>query len=183
MYKRQVWDIGGGQELWQAQAHSPGSCGVVFRPDGKTVTSSSKGDTKVKDWSVADGDPVMAYTHDDASAVLSLAYSPDGSILAVGTDVGADLWTPKKGNRKGAHLRSLDTAGNAVTDVSFGRGGRVLAGGDQHGTLRLWSPDGAILAAYAEHDGAISSLAFTPDGDFVVSASGTRVSWRRWAGA
>ena len=75
-------------------------------------------------------------------SVRSLAFSPDGSALAVGRVV--DEYGPKAGIVRlwdpvtGAHLRTLEGHTDDVNSVAFSPDGNTLASGSYDGTVLLW---------------------------------------------
>lgn len=114
------------------------------------------------------------------SKVSSVAFSPDGRILATGgLDGSVQLWDtadPAKPRRL-SRLATAATRGG-VFSVAFSPNGDILASGDYNGTIQLWDttspahsrPLPATLAVDTSGTPA-SSVAFTPDSRTLATGS------------
>ncbi|WP_092607059.1 DUF4082 domain-containing protein, partial [Raineyella antarctica] len=103
-----------------------------------------------------------------APPVNAMAYSPDGKLLAVGTqDSRVLLYDPSSG----ALLRTLDSASTQpVTSLAFDPQGQVLAVGSRDSTITLWNPaTGEQSRVLTGHEAAVRAVAFSPDGRTLVS--------------
>jgi len=116
-------------------------------------------------------------------AMTSLAYSADGTMLAVGSsDYAVRLWDSSGSTL----LRSVEGTGNErhtamIWTVSFSPDGKLLATGSADQSIRLWSvDDGSLVRTLKGHFGKVSSVAFSPDGETLASASWDRTVqlWR-----
>lgn len=106
------------------------------------------------------------------TSVYSLAFSPDGSRLAVGELANTvRLWEVATGNE----VATLDVGGapnGFVWAVAFSPDGKFLASGESDGRVTLW--DAATLQAsrtLPPHADAVTTLAFSPDGHWLASGS------------
>jgi WD40 repeat protein len=99
-------------------------------------------------------------------AVASLAFSPDGDLLAAGSTGGAVRVWETRGWQELPRLRSADV----VLTVAFSPDGRRLAvtSGKE---LCLWDPrTGRPLRTLRGHTDFVITLAFSPDGRWLASA-------------
>jgi WD40 repeat protein len=102
-----------------------------------------------------------------------LAFSKDGRLLAAGKDFGRVVVFDVS-NRK--FLTALDTGQGIVTAVAISPDGQMLATGGQgdNFSLKLWHiPDGKLVRTYSFFGGYLHTIAFSPDGTWMVGADNT----------
>ncbi|MFJ7270291.1 DNA-binding protein [Streptomyces sp. NPDC099050] len=152
-----------------AASRSARSAPVTVRPDGRLLATSST------TYDIPTGRRTERGHAVEPGGVL--AYSPDGSRLAVGDTTGAvTLWDGRAERRLATLPAGSDAVGSdsvkAVTALAFSPDGRTLAVAAASGTLRLWDADsGRPLGSPLPTPGdGIVAIAFSPDGHTLHSA-------------
>ena len=162
--------------LFTGEAAGIGS--ITFSPDGEMLASVS-GKT-IRLWNFVTGEYKQTLTG-NRWGIRSIAFSPDGRTLASG---GGDrfrdeihLWDVVTGEHKDMFRGHR----NMVNSVAFSPDGQTLASGSSlvisHGspqgdTIRLWDVvTGEHKGALTGHTREVMSVAFSPDGSTLASAS------------
>jgi WD40 repeat protein len=166
----QVWDVERQVRLAVMRGHAGKVTSIAFAPDGVRLASSSDDGTG-RVWDAATGQPLALIPSLDA--IEWLAFSRDGSRLALGGAGGASVWDARNDVR-----RAVLDLGQPVSSVAVrGDGGEVVACGAQ-GAVRAWSTrDGSSLLAIAGSVKCVASV--TPDGSLVITGddNGHAQSW------
>jgi WD40 repeat protein len=126
--------------------------------------SPSKGRTKTAGRKTARPGAATVSTGSD---LHSLAYSPDGDLLACGEDSWVRLWHAANGEPAAA----LREPGGAVASLAFSADGKLLAAGTAGGTVSVWNvaTSQPLLRSAGGHGGPVLCLAFNPAGTQLVS--------------
>ena len=151
-----LWDVATGRQLGPTVTGSPGFAwnirSLAFSPDGKTLATGQCSGANVEGtcdkglillWDLADPDQPRMRLEGHVSAVTSLAFSPDGKLLASGNG-GAIYWGPSytvvlwevaTGRALDpplqGHVRSIKT-------LAFSPDGASLVSGSDDHTIRVW---------------------------------------------
>ncbi len=164
---------------------------VTFSPNGKTLAAGT-GEGAVWLWRM-DGmlinelEVPISEPHGptpgpqrSVNSVWSVAFSPDGTILAAGAGDGT-VWLWQVSDSSAELQGPLEGHEGRVLDVVFSMDGSVLASGSEDNTVRLWSVSaGKSLNKLNGHTADVTSVAFSPDGQTLASGSldGTVRLWR-----
>jgi WD40 repeat protein len=160
-------------EMSTEKYHSVGS--VAFSPDGRFLLAISNcGPTRL--WNAATGE-VIRTIHAQSCMDTAGAFSPDSSLMLIGTDNGAQLWNVSSGQ----NIRSFLGRTTMVMSVAFSPNGRHVLIGSFDGTARLWDTEtGRQIRSFSDQHGPLWSVAFSPDGRSVVTGGTGVLPVRLW---
>jgi WD40 repeat protein len=157
---------------------------IHFSSDRTVIFSGSSGDGIIESWRVSDG-ALLRTIETHQSEIHSMAFSPDGTMLAFGTKTAVILWRVSDGT----YLRKweIDQWEIEIVSIAFSPDGTTLITGGWWGGVKLWRVlDGTQLYELkGELMGSVYRVAFSPDGQFVAAGSigGIVNLWRAADGA
>ena len=168
-----LYDAQTEQEIDLLTDHVRGIRSCMYSPDG-TILAGGGMDGTILLWDVSTRQLITTFKgHESWRRVITLAFSPDGRILASSADYEevVQLWDVATAQH---HVTFIGhTAG--VTAVAFSPDGKTLASSSRDGTIRLWDvatgEDDAILVGPE-----VLTLAFSSDGRTLASGDrGNRI--------
>jgi WD40 repeat protein len=112
---------------------------------------------------------LIASIQTHSNRVNAVAFSPDGQLMASGSDdrtVSVSLVRSKE------RLFRLDAHNDAVTGVAFSPDGKILASASLDKTVIFWRvSNGTLIRRLDKQAGSLSGLSFSPDGKYLAIAS------------
>lgn len=188
-----IWETPSAKQPWQCTrtllGHSNLVSAVAISQDGKIFASGSY-DNTIKLWQLSTGQALftlrghtkfvrcLAISPDrnflvkGNSGFLSLAFSPDGRMLATGGfDRAIKLWDLETGRE----INTLIGHTDRVSAVTFSPDGKTLISGSWDKTIKLWQIDkGQEICTLKGHSDEVMSVAISPDGKIIISGSADR---------
>lgn len=160
-----VWDASAGRQLAELR-HGQGVNMAVFSPDDqRIVTASNDGTARV--WDASAGYQ-LAELAGHTEAVTSVAFSPDGRRIVTGSDdKTARLWEDN------GSVVVLDGPTKGLNAVAFSPDGKLVAAASNDWKGYVWDvATGQLAAQLIGHTGPLQTLAFSPNGESIVTTSG-----------
>jgi WD40 repeat protein len=189
-----IWRVADGALLHTLRGHTDVVTSVIFSSNGMLLASGS-GDETVRLWRVSDG--ILVRTLGKARAVAptpepepgvftldvsftpdgvkTVAFSPDGTILAAGLNYGTiKQWRVSDGALTSSFkyislLKKCDC--QDLSNLAFSPDGTMLAAGVNEDVIVWQIPDGTQRYVLSQHSQPVTTIAFAPDGGSLASGS------------
>jgi WD40 repeat protein len=162
----ELWDLSAAKAVLSVPTPGRWIGALEFTPDGQGLLGFTfdSNENEVKCWDVATGKERRAWKW-SGPRPSCLAASPDGELLAVGSDAGVVRVWRLHGDQPALVLRGHE---QVVRHVAFSRDGKRLASAGLDGTIKVWDPwTGRELLALPGGEAEVTRLAFGGDGVLV----------------
>jgi RNA polymerase sigma factor (sigma-70 family) len=162
-----LWDRLSAQELRSFRAHASQIFTLAFSPDGKRLASTGAYDP-ARLWDLEQGKELRSFSGSTkvVLGVNTLRYSPDGKLLALSAN-DATLQLVNVATGKIERVLSKDT----IDRITFSPDSKLLGGGGFDRKLHVWDVATGKELWSAEHANATAAVAFSSDGQLVVTGT------------
>lgn len=145
----------------------------AFSPDEQAIVTSTGENLKL--WK-RDGSLITTLANSKTDKLTSIAFSPDGKIVATANSGGTvQLW-----KFDGTLIKTIKGHTGSVVSIAFSPDGQMIATGSSDRTVKLWNLDGTLLKTLTGHDYGVRAVAFSPDGQEIASANDNTIKlWTR----
>jgi WD40 repeat protein len=177
-----LWDLDTGICLNTLQGHGGVVTSVVFSPKGDRLASGSY-DQTVKIWDILDvsSGKCLDTLKKHTNRIWSVAFHPQGHLIASGGDDNATrFWELQTGQCS----KTFQGHSNATYAIALFAEQNLLASGHEDETIKLWelnlnptqglNDDLQPFRVLNGHSNRVFSIAFSPNGQFLVSSSADR---------
>ncbi|MGD9497507.1 MAG: WD40 repeat domain-containing protein [Armatimonadota bacterium] len=163
------WDLATGEELIAIEGEMHSFHEAIYGPAGTSAiaTGPNGSDEVLAHYDLRTGELMGTWLKDYYTHAKSIALSADGERLLVGSRTRATEW-----RLEGYELLRTFTghSGGAVTSVAYCANPDELLTGSRDGSIRRWNRhSGEVLLRWFVHDGHVTRLLLSPDGERVLS--------------
>lgn len=175
-----LWDITGALPITTINTNKEQAVNCVSISPIGDIIASGQSDGTVFLWDAVIGEKKSKFSA-DTGRVNSIAFTPDGNMLAVGTQGAIHLWNIETDEIATLYTKNI----GEIQSVTFSPDGRTLAGGGDYRTIVLWDVATRERKKYLRgHTDRVNSIVFSPDGKTVASTGVDRqiIIWDRETG-
>ena len=167
-----AFDLPSGKLVHRWASHVDWVKASAFRPNG-AVLATSGADRRICFWNVMTDGSTRNVSERLPAAVCTLAYSPDGRLLAA-AGFADNVWLFDA--EQGKLLRELPAPGVNIRTIAFSPDGTRMAAAGRAGLVRIWdAASGQQISDVQVSSRRIFALAYSPDGKLLAAAGHQRI--------
>jgi WD40 repeat protein/serine/threonine protein kinase len=164
-----IWNPAQIESNGRLRGHTSFVYGVAFHPNNERVATASW-DGTARIWDATTGREIQTLVHPKQAIVTSVAFHPEGKMLATRARDAIRLWDAESGRM----IRSwpAPSSGWHDTNLAFSHRGHLLATGGFGYDIQIWNVEnGDEVATLAGHVCEVRDVVFSPDDRFLVSGA------------
>jgi len=149
---------------------------LAFSPDGQTLAVANGSNNTLTFIDVNTFQVNQKTIPSNTRALVSLTYSPDASLMALGSSEGfITLWDTQ---HEAVVVQLYDREGR-ILSLAFSPDGQTLAAGHNNHYVTLWdiASRQLLIRPFIRHSQGVQSLDFNADGSLLVSSGAEIVLW------
>jgi WD40 repeat protein len=163
-----LWDVDAAKEVRPLVGHEDVVNAVAFSPTGMQVASGAS-DGAVRVWDVTRPDSEPKILTRPAGAFVALSFSPNGRLLAAAGEDETIRLFDLESNQEILKINSFDGEAKKLFFTQDSR--KLFVAHKKVATIWTVVKDKEVRTLLAEESGALSSVAFSPDGRLLAAAS------------
>jgi WD40 repeat protein len=171
-----LWDIGLRKERVALKGHTGTVTSLSLSPNGNLIASGAE-DQSIRIWGLPLGQVIFTLRGtQESDFVHSLAFSPNGDVLAVGSTMAVRIWKATSGELESTLQEASEPFPLGSSAVAFSSDGRWLAWSAPQGVIRIRDlRDGKEHLRLTASQRSVDCLAFSPSSVVLASAGFDRV--------
>ena len=166
-----LWDVTTGKLAGTLHADGEFAYRIALSDDGRLLAAGgSDGEVTLWDRTTQRRSSLRTFwptERPDYGTVRALAFSPDGSQLAIACSDTVRVWDL----RRGTPARTLSGHSAGVLSVAYSPDGNWLASSSLDGTVRVWPASGGPPRIVVKQKAPIRRVAFSAQGDHLLTGS------------
>ncbi|KIJ12550.1 hypothetical protein PAXINDRAFT_82754 [Paxillus involutus ATCC 200175] len=159
-----IWSAATCEKVMVLKGHTDHLGSLAFSPDSARLVSGSKDETLIV-WSTTTGERLLGPLKGHTRPIWCAWFSPNGDKIASCDSVDIRIWNSHSGDLVTRPMRV------SACFLTWTPDGQQLIAGCDDSIKRFSSSTGSLLAAWKAHTGVVHSIAVSPNGKFVASAS------------
>lgn len=165
----QIWNAKTGLELKRLLGHERTINSITLSPNGLYIASASS-DKTICIWNIETGELLMRIKgHEDS--VYAIAYSPEGKYLAsASSDETIRIWD----SIAGREIKRIEANEEYIPSITFSPDGKYIAAASFM-FVQIWDVETCEEHRRIDVDGLVKHIAYSPDGQCIVTASNNGV--------
>ena len=180
-----LWDLGNGRELKTYRGSKDPVRGLAWSRDGRWIASTAGNEIHI--WTPEDG-KLKTSLKGHEKAVSTVAFSPDGTSIASGSDdFSVRLWNIEQGKETANLNADLEKKSKTqINCVTFSPNGKLVAAVDGNGKLQVWNPSlepaKRLVSGWDAHPSSTAYQVIFGKDTSVIFSSGSDNKAKQWIG-